>query len=404
MRGMWGIVIVLALACVGCEGGGMDAHSGDAHEEGDGHEGGGPAGDGHEGHAEGGHAEEEGVVHLSPSTLARGGVRVAAVTMGAARGVVEVAAEVHLNPDRVAHISPLVEGQLLGVGVTLGDKVEVEQELAILRSVSLGQARADLSRGVALRDVARQNFVRQQRLRSEGINSERSLLEAQLTLNEANAEQEAARSRLQVFGVTAGSGPDMALSSPIQGVIIERHATRGENVAPSDTLFVVADLSRVWVIGRVYEQQIGAVAPGMEATLSLNAYPGRTWDGTVDFVGAVVDEATRTLPIRVELNNTDGMLRPGLFGTLRLSPSVEGGMRVVVPETAVQTMDDRSVVFVPGDEEGEFVVRGVTLGRSSQGQVEVLEGLERGGSVVVQGGFVLKSELMRGELGEGHAH
>jgi membrane fusion protein, heavy metal efflux system len=349
-------------------------------------------------------SEEEGTVRLSASALKRSGIRVAPVTTGALNGMVEVPAEVQLNPDRVAHISPLVEGQLLRVDVTIGDRVKEKEALAQLRSVALGQGRAELSRTNALHDLARQNLERQQQLRADGISSERSLLEAKFAFDSASAERDAALSRLRVFGSRGGAGPDMTLVSPIAGVILDRHATRGENVSPADTLFVVADTSQVWVIGRAYEKQIARVKSGMQATLSLNAFPSRTWSGTVNFVGASIDEETRTLPIRVELDNADGLLRPGLFGTLRLSSAAESGTVVVVPDTALQTMENRPVVFVPGHEDGEFELRNVTVGTASQGKVEVLEGLKSGDSVVVEGGFVLKSELMRAELGHGHAH
>lgn len=409
---------LLVLTCVlamgpGCKDSDGHDHGGESHEEHAGHD--DHAGDehGHEEHAgedeghddHGGHDDgEERVVRISPEALSRNGIRLGTAEAGVLAGAFEVPAEVQLNPDRVAHISPLVEGQLLSVDVTLGDRVEAETQLARLRSVELGQARAELSRTTSLRDVAEQNRDRQRRLREEGISSERSLLEAELAYEQADAERDAARSRLRVFGLRGGSGPDMTLESPIAGVVVERHATRGENVSPDDTLFIVADLSRVWVIGRVYEQQVAQVAPGMNATLTLNAYPGRTWTGTVDFVGATLDESTRTLPIRVEIDNPDGLLRPGLFGSLRLASGQPTSTSVVVPLSAVQTVDNRTVVFVPGHEDGEFAAHPVTTGRESTRQVEVLEGLEPGARLVVEGAFILKSELMRGELGHGHAH
>ena len=388
-------------------------HGDESHEEHEGHDDHEGDDHGHEEHAgeEEGHDEhggdergEERVVHISAVALSRSEIRLSTAEAGVLADALEVPAEVQLNPDRVAHLSPLVEGQLLSVDVTLGDRVEAETQLARLRSVELGQARAELSRTTSLRDVAEQNRDRQRRLREEGISSERSLLEAELAYEQADAERDAARSRLRVFGLRGGSGPDMTLDSPIAGVVVERHATRGENVSPDDTLFIVADLSRVWVIGRVYERQVAQVAPGMNATLALNAYPGRTWTGTVDFVGATLDEATRTLPIRVEIDNPDGLLRPGLFGSLRLASGQPTGSTVVIPLSAVQTVDNRTVVFVPGDEEGEFAAHPVTIGRESNRQAEVLQGLEPGSRIVVEGAFILKSELMRGELGHGHAH
>ncbi|MGC6514076.1 MAG: efflux RND transporter periplasmic adaptor subunit [Myxococcota bacterium] len=420
---------LLVLTCVlamgpGCKDSDGHDHGGESHEEHAGHDDHEADEQGHEEHAgeeeahddqdhgEEGHDEhtqgdehgEEQVVRISPEALSRNGIRLGTAEAGVLASALEVPAEVQMNPDRVAHISPLVEGQLLSVDVTLGDRVEAETHLARLRSVELGQARAELSRTTSRRDVAEQNRDRQRRLREEGISSERSLLEAELAYEQANAERDAARSRLRVFGLRGGSGPDMTLESPIAGVVVERHATRGENVSPDDTLFIVADLSRVWVIGRVYEQQVAQVASGMNATLTLNAYPGRNWTGTVDFVGATLDESTRTLPIRVEIDNPDGLLRPGLFGSLRLASGQPTSTSVVVPLSAVQTLDNRTVVFVPGDEDGEFAAHPVTTGRENTRQVEVLAGLEPGARIVVEGAFILKSELMRGELGHGHAH
>lgn len=393
-----------------------DGHSGDGRDD-DGHadEGGPTVGPkhGHEEHAdetghdgrghEDDHSDEQ-VIRLSPDALSRSGVRLGTAEAGVLTGTLEVPAEVQLNPDRVAHISPLVDGQLFSVDVSSGDRVEAGTQLAQLRSVALGQARAELSRTTSLRKVARQNRARQRKLRGEGISSERRLLEAELAYEQADAERDAALSRLQVFGLRGGSGPDMALESPIAGLVIERHATRGENVSPDDTLFIVADLARVWVIGRVYEQQVAQIAPGMAATLTLNAYPGRSWSGTVDFVGAALDESTRTLPIRVEVDNPEGLLRPGLFGALRLASGKPTGTGVVVPLTAIQMVDNRTVVFVPGDEDGEFAAHPVTVGRETTQQAEVIEGLEAGARLVVAGAFILKSELVRGELGHGHAH
>ncbi|MBO6940579.1 MAG: efflux RND transporter periplasmic adaptor subunit [Deltaproteobacteria bacterium] len=395
---------------------GHDEHEGDEHaheehaDEGESHADEGEdhadEGEDHAGEGEGGHGEgaEEQVAHLSPEALRRSDIRLGTAEAGVLTGALEVPAEVQLNPDRVAHVSPLVDGQLLSVEATLGDEVEQGDRLARLRSVELGLARAELSRTTSLRAVAQQNRDRQRRLRTDGISSERSLLEAELAYEQADAERAAALSRLRVFGVRGGGGPDMNLESPIGGLVVQRHAARGENVSPDDTLFIVADVSRVWVIGRVYEQQVAQVAQGMEAMLTLNAYPGRSWTGTIDYIGATLDETTRTLPVRVEVENPDGLLRPGLFGSLRLVSGEPTDSTVVVPLSAIQTYDNRTVVFVPGDEEGEFIAHPVTVGRESAQQAEVLQGLEPGARVVVDGAFVIKSELMRGELGHGHAH
>ena len=162
-------------------------------------------------------------------------------------------------------------------------------------------------------------------------------------------------------------------------------------------------------MGRVYEQDLGRVAEGLPAEVALIAYPGRTWDGVIDYVSRTLDEDTRSVAIRVVLDNPEGVLRPGMFGTIALGQvgaGVEGATTEVisVPETAVSTMADRTVVFVSGDEPGSFRVRDVVVGESAHGFVEIRGGLQPGEAVVTQGAFVLKSEFMKASIGEGHEH
>ncbi len=345
-----------------------------------------------------------GTVRLSPSALKKSGVVVGKAGEGVLQDALDVPAEVQLPPDRVAHVSPLVDGQLLDVRVAVGAQVKPGQALATLRSVALGRARAELTRTTSLRDVAKQTLERQEKLRAEGISSERSYLDAKSAYDQANAERGAALSGLSVFGANVGYGPDMTLVSPIEGTVVERHATQGENVSPGDALFVVANTSKVWVIGQAYERQLARVVPDMKATVTLTAFPSKSWEGKVDYIGATLSEGTRTLPIRVEIDNKEGLLRPGLFGNLQLFPGDAAGSGVVLPLTAVQELNGNSIVFVPEGEEGVFSTQPITLGRENKAQVEVLRGLKAGSAVVIDGGFVLKSELVRSQLGHGHDH
>ncbi len=389
------LALMLTTACT--PDGAHDDHDHDEHDDHDDH------GEGE--HREGEHGDGEHVdeVVLDPDALEHNGIRIGTVQARAMGDAFDTPAEVHLDPDRVAHISPLVEGQLTRVDATLGDRVAAGAPLAELRSVALGQARAELERADAMRDVARTTLERQERLRAEGISSERALIEAQLALDQAEAEHDAARSRLRVLGAGDRGGAELELVSPIDGVVIERHATRGETVSPADTLFVIADLTRVQIVARVYEQDVGRVAVGMPASLSLRAYPGESFEGTVSFVAAAIDPATRALPVRVDLDNADGRLRPGMFGTLALS-APDGATVPVVPLGAVQQFEGASVVFVPGDEPGAFVPHAITTSRTAGGVVEVVDGLSPGDTIVVDGAFVLRSELTRDQLGHGHAH
>src|SRR5690554_218193 len=360
-------------------------------------------------HDDKGHGESSAVT-LTPAALARSDIRTRPATPGGLRQTLRIPAQVDFDPNRVAHISTFVQGQIVDAGPNIGERVEAKQKLATVQSVGLGQSRASLIAARAQFSVAKKNFERQELLRAEGINSERSLSEAAAALQQARAARDAAQSELDVMGDGGKSGSRLVIRSPIDGVVHERPAVRGESVAPGDDLFVIADTSRVWVIGQVYEQQIAQLKTGMRAELTLAAYPDQRWEGQVDYIAAALDPQTRTLTVRVELENPDAQLRPGLLGSLWLAAASTSDDKdaaatsLHIARDAVQVLNGRSVVFIAGDAPGEFQARPVSLGRESGGQVEVLKGLQSDDSVMVQGAFILKSELMRSELGDGHAH
>src|SRR5690606_19809361 len=136
--------------------------------------------------------------------------------------------------------------------------------------------------------------------------AERQFFEAQAELRRAQAEQSAAERALEVYG-RGGSGSEVTSKSPIAGRVISRRASVGEVVGPSDVLFEIVDISRVWVVGRVYQQNIGAIDEGASTIVTLQALSGRTFTAPLDYVAPSLDERTRTLPVRVTLDNPDGV-------------------------------------------------------------------------------------------------
>ncbi|MFW2389261.1 MAG: efflux RND transporter periplasmic adaptor subunit [Polyangiales bacterium] len=357
-------------------------------------------GDEHEG------AKPGGLVRISKLGLERSGIRTEPVRMETLIGGIDVPAEVRLNPNRTAHVTPMVTGQIDEVHAGLGDSVKSGQALVSMRSVALGEARSSVANSRAGVEVARANFVRQEELKREGIGSQRAYLEAQGELRSAESDLAAATERLHVYGGRKGAGSKTTIRSPLDGTVIERHATAGEIISEGSSLFIVSDLTRVWVVGRVYEQDVAAARLNAPAVVSLQAYPGKEWPGVVNYVSHTLDSHTRTLDIRVELDNPDGTIRPGLFGRISLRPEGRGAEPVVViPKDAVQRVDGQAIVFVANDEAGVFRPTPVLLGARAKGKVEVRDGVHEGDQVAVAGAFILKSELLSNRLSEGdHAH
>jgi cobalt-zinc-cadmium efflux system membrane fusion protein len=183
--------------------------------------------------------------------------------------------------------------------------------------------------------------------------------------------------------------------APIAGVITSRMANLGQVVGMGHELFVVTDLSQVWVIGDLYEQDFQTVHVGSNAVMTTPAYPGMTLHGRVSYIDPRVDPQTRTAKIRVEVPNPQGRLRLGMYVTVAFT--TRGGERtVMVPRAAVQAIGERQVVFVPvQDEEGKFVARTVQVGPPRGDFATIRSGVEPGEEVVTEGSFFLRAELLR---------
>lgn len=167
---------------------------------------------------------------------------------------------------------------------------------------------------------------------------------------------------------------------------------------PGDELFVISDLSTVWMIAAVNEEDLGKVRLGMPVTVRIQAYPDRTFPGRVTKLGDQLDPATRTIPVRVELANAQGRLKPEMYATAEINAggSAEG---IFIPESAVQQVDGKPTVFVRSGAD-RFEARVVETGRIVDHQLEVTRGLSVGERIVTQGSFTLKSQLLKGSLSE----
>jgi len=179
------------------------------------------------------------------------------------------------------------------------------------------------------------------------------------------------------------------LYSDIAGYVVQKMAVQGLRVTPGDALFDIADLSRVWVLADVYEYDLRGVSVGTRGEVRVPHFPDRTWTGPVTFVSPTVEEKTRTIKVRIELDNPNGDLRPDMYADVFLH--VEHGRGLVVPDDAVIDAGDRKLVFLDLGE-GRFEPRDVRLGPSVPGGKHVLSGLTAGDRVVTAANFLLDSE------------
>lgn len=343
-------------------------------------------------------------VVLTPEALARAGIKTAPVTAISTGVSVSVPGSVMPNAYRDVKVTPIAGGIVTKVHVELGAAVRRGAPLITLFSSELADAQTRYLSMTAMLEADHKKLERTEQLAKIGAASRQELEEITAVHESRATEVEAARQRLVLLGLSpsqaqALKSPSQVVSTivvpaPIDGVITSRSANLGQVVAMGQELVSVTDLSQLWIVGDLYEQDFKTVSVGSEATITPSAYPDLVLRGRVTYIDPRVDPQARTAKARIEVPNADGRLRLGMYVTV--SFSTPGQRAVVVPRSAVQAIGDRQVVFVPAQgEDGKFIQRQVRLGALSGDSYTVLSGLRAGDTVVTEGSFFLRAEALR---------
>ncbi len=349
-----------------------------------------------------GESAGDSVVALDTTSERLAGVEL--ITVGATKaGALAANGTITYDGNHVSVVASRAEGRVVSVRTDLGQRVRKGDVLLTIESPEVGETRGTFGRLKVALEVARRNYEREQRLYEQSISSQKSLLEAEGEYRSAEAELNAALAKLKALGANpVGEGGTFGLASPVTGTVVERHATPGQIAGPSTDLLTVADLRHVWITVDVYEADFTRVHNGVPAKVIPTALRD-TFPGKVTFAGGVVDSLSRTVKVRVEVENETRLLRPGMFAQVYIETPIPAGSdsSVVVPEIAVQEVDGRQVVFVPVGAPGRYVAREVVLGpRVSSDLTSVVKGLRPGDRVVAKGAFQLKAELIKATFAE----
>jgi RND family efflux transporter MFP subunit len=350
-------------------------------------------------------AAGEASVQLTTELVARAGIVVAPVSIGATVSTLRIPGVVEPNAYKQVVVTPIAGGRVTRVMAELGQAVRRGQALAEIYSPELAGAQTRL---IALRaeyEAAEQQVNRTRRLVEIGAASQQELEQVHAAHAGHAAALAGEKSRLVLLGMAsdaidalnAGARVTATISvpAPLRGVVTERAANPGLNVEPSTPLFTVVDLSTVWIVGDLYERDFSRVEVGSEASVKTNAFPGQAVAGRVSYIDPQVNPATRTARVRVEVPNAGLDLRLGMLAEIGIQ-AAKGAPVVVVPREAVQTLGDRQVVYVAATgAPGRYLERQVTLGETTGDTVQVLSGLEPGESIVTRGSFYVRAESER---------
>jgi len=200
------------------------------------------------------------------------------------------------------------------------------------------------------------------------------------------------------------SGKTLEIKSEVHGFVLAQYGKPGDSVDTLTTIVTIVNPDILRASFSIYEKDLAGIQVGQKVKVKSIAYPNKIFDGEIVFISPGVDEKTRTVKARVNVNNEEHLLKFGMFVTGEILIPVSDNV-LVLPLNVIQKVEGENVVFVPNQEEpGEFLVRKIKVGRKTETDAEILEGLEEGDEIVGKGSFYLKSELLKGELEEGHAH
>jgi cobalt-zinc-cadmium efflux system membrane fusion protein len=343
-------------------------------------------------------------VARAPANLFEGGLlHVAQPAREPVRVPLALTGEVRFDERRVAHLSSPAAGIVRRVPVTIGDYVRRGDTLVEIESGEAGAAAAELREAQSLLTLAEERHERTRQLREQGIAPEKELRQAAQETESARIRLEAAQSQMARLGASIDAGGGLLrLRAPANGTVLTLHAVGGEAARPDELMATIGDVATVWVWADLYERDLSRLATGPQpAEVSVRAWPGQTFAGTVDFVSPSIDETSRTVKLRVTVPNPDGRLLAGMFASVEVF--LPGDQEALaLPGLAVLEDEGRRFVFVHHHDDF-YVRRPVTVGRSWGDRLEITGGL-RGDETVVSGGaFLLKSDVLRSKMGAGCA-
>jgi cobalt-zinc-cadmium efflux system membrane fusion protein len=333
-------------------------------------------------------------------------------------GAIHATGKILVSENRVATIGPVHEGRLVRLYAGQGSAVRKGQKLADLQSADIDEAEADYLKALADSQNARRTSEAEVRLAQQTYDRTKMLFEktiapgkalqsaehdlqvaqasADSTVASTKAALTAARHRLLILGLTEAdmnalaTKPDFAavftLTSPIDGIVVERNATIGATVGSDANVFKIVDISSVWIDANVFEKDLARVKLGQPVNVSVTAFPGSIFTGKVILVSTVVDPDTRSLKVRTEVANRDGRLKPDMFANVEIITDVNR-TAISIPQSALLNDGGQSIVFVAAG--SGFERRAVTPGIQSDDRIEITSGLQAGDRVVIKGNYLL---------------
>lgn len=307
----------------------------------------------------------------------------------------KLSGEINFNDNKVVKVFPFSSGQALQVFVSLGDRVQKGQRLAIIKSADIAGSYSDLSSANNDLTIASRQLDNQESLYKNGIASERDYLEAKENYQKALSQTNKIKEQIAINGKgnTKADGT-YEVKAPISGYIVEKKLSQGAFIRADNTenLFTIGDITEVWVWANVYESDISKVKEGYTANVTTLAYPGKIYDGIVDKVSQVLDPVTKVMKIRVKLPNLNYELKPEMFANI-LIQNKEGRKAITIPAAALVSDNGKNFVIIYKSK-CNLQLQEVQLIKIVQDKAYISSGLNLGDKVISQNQILLYKALL----------
>ncbi|MDD5577863.1 MAG: efflux RND transporter periplasmic adaptor subunit [Methylobacter sp.] len=337
--------------------------------------------------------KKPGEVYLTPDSPKKAYVKIAGLSKTQYPLLEPLAGKISYNEGATSRISSPVAGRVVTAPIALGTPVTAGSVLLELDSPDVADTEANFAKAQADLLLARHTFNRQQELYTGKAVSRKELEQAQDNLNDARSEVQRTQERLKnLHIILKQSDGRFALRSTIAGVVVERNVNPGVEVRPDrDTpLFVVSDIKKLTLVMEVFEVNLGKIKLGQKLSVEVPAYPGEHFPATVQYIGQVLNENTRSVQVRCDLPNAAGRLLPGMYATINVE-SEPGDQAIVIPLTAVFTEDDKDYVFIALDA-NHYQKRPVEIALRLKDKAVIKQGLEPNELLVTEGALMLRAE------------
>ena len=341
-------------------------------------------------------AQDPNLVMANESLLAQ--IKISEVAQSDVSDILRVAGQIDFDEQALTRIGASVTGRVTQINAQLGNEVKKGDTLALINSSELSNSQLAYLKARSEKEFHRRTVQRAKTLFEADVISAAELQRRESEYEVASAQTRAAQDQLRVLGVNLKAMEELATTgaidsvasvmATIKGVVVERKVTTGQVVQPADVLFTVADLSRVWAVAQVPEQQVAQVKVGQSVRIEVPALENEKLIGKLIYVGQTVNPESRTVLVRTELDNTSGRLKPSMLASMLIESTPT--KRVVVPITAIVREQDADYVFIE-EKPGSFRLKPVRLSSEHNGQRVVLDGLSQGMRIVSDGAFHLNN-------------